>query len=805
MAGCRGEQLAVVTWALDNLSRNCQLLQCSATIIKMLHEAVKQDSYEMINLLLSLEDITFEANTIAEAFDSACQLGSKSVPQCLLENDKDYKTIGFQSYQKGLETAARKNYSNVLDFILASYHSIQDLRVSEELFLRACGNGYVDIVRSLYESFEEHLEGQNVLNRGLNISCQNGHKVVADLLIRIGADVMAQVDQVRDEFLIKTVKVRQPKRNALETALIGLNRYKTLNISSSLSRSFPDILRQAGLAAQEATTELIISKMASIGAMDSVLELPLLTIVESSTTNLMNKIVTKNSLINTTSSLSKDLLLAAARRKTEAGLVFNTLLEAGADIPDNATENRQILDVALTPLLPQNDHGDPFMQTVQGVLSDGPGKVIQLMLSRAHEIEADNPSFGQVLQMAAVIGDTEFTNLLLNRGVDANAIGFHYGTPLQAASRHGKLNVVELLLDFGADVNASGGAHSTALHAAVKSGEIVVVQRLLNAGASTSIVQEGEDAHGTPLRIAVEENLSTIAEMLIQHGADPGSRLHSVAEQDWGRVPISLLHQAVKNKNDAILTSLLAAGADPNFCAGRPKNRWCILDTETTSLHMACDNGFALSVQILLNHGAEVDVNIQQDFNVSWLSSKVKRAEYRTRVAYVKRPLQVAAYRGNLATVKLLIQAGAKVNYYDGITGHTALSIASSQGHLEVVEELIEAGASIFGSIPMANSLIAACRGRHHRIVEDLLEELSERDVNACVYAEAMYAMNSSEYDDMTQFFLKHGVPRPSEPCPEAITAKLKFSALPHLSNGYLSDEEKEDDRRLREQERYVC
>ena len=520
MAGCRGKQSTVVAWALDNLSRNTQLVQCSTSIIKVLHEAVRLGNYEIFNLLLRQNGIAFEANAIAEAFDSACQLGSKSVLLTLVENDKDHKTIGLQNYQKGLETAARKNHGNVLDFLLTSYLSIQDLRVSEELFLRACGNGYVDIVRSLYGAFEL-FRGQNVLNRGLNISCQNGHKEVVDLLLHSGADVMAQAEEVCDELLLEALTFRPPKRNALETALLGLHRFETHNMLKGL---FPNMLRQADLAAQEATTELIISKMASIGAMDSVLQLPLLILVESSTTKLMKKIVRKDSLINTSSSLSKDLLLAAAGRETGAGIIFNVLLQAGAIIPDNSTEISRMLDVALAPLLPQDDGRFPFKRTVQNVRNDGPGKVIQLILSRVPEIEADNPSFGQVLQMAAIIGDTEFTKLLLNHGVDANAIRFHYGTALQAASRHGKIKVVELLLDFGADVNAFGGAHSTALHAAVKSGEIAVVQRLLNAGASTSSVQEGEDAHGTPLRIAVEENLSTIAKMLIQHGADPKSQ-----------------------------------------------------------------------------------------------------------------------------------------------------------------------------------------------------------------------------------------------------------------------------------------
>ena len=57
------------------------------------------------------------------------------------------------------------------------------------------------------------------------------------------------------------------------------------------------MLDQAGLTAQEATIELIISKMANIDAIHSALLVQLLMIVKSSTTKLMKKTVTKDSLI----------------------------------------------------------------------------------------------------------------------------------------------------------------------------------------------------------------------------------------------------------------------------------------------------------------------------------------------------------------------------------------------------------------------------------------------------------------------------------------------------------------------------
>ena len=83
-----------------------------------------------------------------------------------------------------------------------------------------------------------------------------------------------------------------------------------------------------------------------------------------------------------------------------------------------------------------------------------------------------------------------------------------------------------------------------------------------------------ERTHMAPLlRIAVEDNLSKIARMLIHHDADPNSRSYSVAEQNRRRVPILLLHPAVKNKNDAVIKSLLPACADPKFLC-RKAEEW---------------------------------------------------------------------------------------------------------------------------------------------------------------------------------------------------------------------------------------
>ena len=130
-----------------------------------------------------------------------CEIDNETVLLSLIVYNKYYKTIELQSYQKGIETAARKNHCNVLDFLLTSHLSLQHLHLFEDIFFQACGNGYVNIVRSLYKVFQELFRDQDVLNRGLNISCQNGNKGMVDLLLHLGADVMAQAEEVCKNFM----------------------------------------------------------------------------------------------------------------------------------------------------------------------------------------------------------------------------------------------------------------------------------------------------------------------------------------------------------------------------------------------------------------------------------------------------------------------------------------------------------------------------------------------------------------------------------------------------------------------------
>src|SRR5262249_7066859 len=84
-------------------------------------------------------------------------------------------------------------------------------------------------------------------------------------------------------------------------------------------------------------------------------------------------------------------------------------------------------------------------------------------------------------------GNEKVVELLLSKGAEVNAQGGEYGNALQAASRTGNEKVVELLLSKGAEVNAQGGGYGNALQAASWRGSEKVVELLLSKGAVSKI------------------------------------------------------------------------------------------------------------------------------------------------------------------------------------------------------------------------------------------------------------------------------------------------------------------------------
>jgi ankyrin repeat protein len=158
------------------------------------------------------------------------------------------------------------------------------------------------------------------------------------------------------------------------------------------------------------------------------------------------------------------------------------------------------------------------------------------------------------------------------------------------------------------------------LHRAVMEGDIVMAQRLLAGGADVSAVDKDGD---TSLFIAAREAHQTVVQLLLDHGAE-------VTTPNRNECATPLHISAILGRK-AITQQLLG------HCASLPELLSAGNTDQDTALHLAVWGDHKSTVELLVQHGADVN-------------STNKNLET---------PLHFAAKVGSLAIAKLLLKEGA--------------------------------------------------------------------------------------------------------------------------------------------------
>ncbi|KAL3653757.1 hypothetical protein CASFOL_003438 [Castilleja foliolosa] len=142
-------------------------------------------------------------------------------------------------------------------------------------------------------------------------------------------------------------------------------------------------------------------------------------------------------------------------------------------------------------------------------------QVIRLIQSGADPKKKDYHG-RSALHLAASRGHENITNFLIQQeGVDINAEDNFGNTPLLEAIKSGHENIVSLLSDLGVRLEIRNvGSYLCTL---VERGELELLRRVLRKGIDPDSVNY--DAR-TPLHVAASQGLYSMAEMLIQEGAD---------------------------------------------------------------------------------------------------------------------------------------------------------------------------------------------------------------------------------------------------------------------------------------------
>ncbi|KAJ5651196.1 uncharacterized protein N7484_004919 [Penicillium longicatenatum] len=376
---------------------------------------------------------------------------------------------------------------------------------------------------------------------------------------------------------------------------------------------------------------------------------------------------------------------------------------------------------------------------------NGHDKIVQMLLERGAEVNAQGGRHGNALQAASFRGHDKIVQMLLERGANANAYGGVYGNALQAASFRGQDKIVQMLLERGADVNAQGGAYGNALQAASFRGQDKIIQVLLERGADVN-AQGGR--YGNALQAASSGGHEKTVQVLLERGADVNAQ--------GGRYG-NALQAACYEGPDKIVQVLFERGADINAQGGRYGH----------ALQAACYEGHDKIMQMLLERGAEVNAQGGRHGNALQAASfrghdKIvqvlleRGADVNAQGGRYGNALQAACYEGHDKIVQVLFERGADINAQGGRYGH-ALQAACYEGHDKIMQMLLERGAEVNAQGGRhGNALQAASFRGHDKIVQVLLERGADVNAHGGRYGNALQAACHEGHDKIVQMLLEH-------------------------------------------------
>jgi ankyrin repeat protein len=250
------------------------------------------------------------------------------------------------------------------------------------------------------------------------------------------------------------------------------------------------------------------------------------------------------------------------------------------------------------------------------------------------------------------------------------------GAPLDTrvieAVRRGDAGAVRRLIEQKADVNVAAPDGATALHWAAHRNDAAIADLLIRAGAKVDAADEGGV---TPLGLAALNASPAMVERLLQGGANPNA----------GRE--SPIFAAARSGNTAVMQLLLGHGGDAN--AKEPGRG-------QTALMWAVAEKHADVARVLIAHGADVKAK-----TVPVRTAGPGRGTFgglgggmggASNGANGFTPLLFAVRVGDLASVRVLVDAGANVNDV-AADGLSALVLATVRAHADIAIFLLDKGA----------------------------------------------------------------------------------------------------------------
>jgi len=419
------------------------------------------------------------------------------------------------------------------------------------------------------------------------------------------------------------------------------------------------------------------------------------------------------------------LVLAA---KAGDGATALALIKQGADVKEPESDGTTALHWAVyhndLPLIEAliragarasvaNDYGSTPLAEAAVV---GSTEVIARLLKAGADPDSANADGQTALMILARTSNVEAAKLLLRAGAKVNATEqWHGQSALMWAAAESQPAMVKLLLEHGALVNARSMRNNwqrlvtaepraqmravgglTALLYATRQGCLECVRELLLAHAQVDL----PDPEGvTPLLMAITNFHFDLAALLVEKGAN-------VNKWDWwGRTPLyavvdlnTVPHGGRPDRPSldqttslTLIELLLTAGANPNAqlklfppyrAVGPDRGADMMLTIGATPLLRAAKAGDAPAISLLLKHGANPDLANLYGMTPIMAAAGIGSNEIDTRGRFKTQSEAVAS-------IELLVKAGAHVNAHETRLGQTALHGAAFWGWDDVVKCLV--------------------------------------------------------------------------------------------------------------------
>nr|KAI8750039.1 transient receptor potential cation channel subfamily A member 1 [Biomphalaria glabrata] len=317
------------------------------------------------------------------------------------------------------------------------------------------------------------------------------------------------------------------------------------------------------------------------------------------------------------------------------------------------------------------------------------------------------------LHRAAFFNHTTIMEFLLEHGADKDCQDINDRTPLLLAASKGCWEAVQLLVSKGADVQVKDKRNRNFLHLAVKyGGKLEQFGRALIKDIQD--LQNDKDDFGcTPLHYASKEGHLRALDDLIKMGA-----VLNMKNNDKQ----SPLHFAARYGRYNTCCRLLDSHHGPNIINETD-------GTGLTALHIAAQNGHTKVVQLLLQRGAVV--NKDNDDNTAlhhaaangWTHTmKVLISVHSNLIDVVNNeadtPLHVAAKNGQASATVLLLSIGAKIlcnnqneAFFDYIIQNKFSEVAVAVINHDRWEEVLQTSCKTYGAyiLGLIEHLPAVC------------------------------------------------------------------------------------------------